>query len=182
MCSGNNPAHPCRCGPAVGTPAGTLCSRMLLPLKHAADIKAKTHDATTLTCHSHRCSPGGTIPPAPAAPRFASPQCPREGMAASSPGPPSPGPLPSQGRPGPFGSPPPRAHLPRRALDFYISSRFWKLMLAYALKSSLAWLLPRGWPGAFGGGCFPPGRAAPSAEGCRWWRRWLQSFTKSRSM
>lgn len=67
------------------------------------------------------------------------------------------------------------AHLPWLAPGSYISSRFWKLMLAYALESSLGWPLPRGWLGDLGcggGGGFPPDREAPSAAGCRWWWWW----------
>lgn len=61
------------------------------------------------------------------------------------------------------------AHLPWLAPGSYISSRFWKLMLAYALESSLGWPLPRGWLGDLGcggGGGFPPDREGPSAAGC----------------
>lgn len=148
-----------------GTRAGMLHSGTLLPLKHAA-VRPKV----------------STKPTQPVAARGTMPSAPARGKAPPGAAP-TPAPAPSLS-PRPFHSPsgaaprPAPAHLPRRASGSYISSRFWKLMLAYALRSSPQWPLPRCWPGGFGGsGCFA------SAGACGWWwRRWPQSLTKSRSM
>lgn len=118
-CFGSNPPPgPRRRGPAAGTPAGMPCSRLLRPLKHAADIKAKTLNATSLRCRGHRCPGCGTsrslpaggcrTPPArPAAPRHApragSPHGKESQGAAWGRGTRA-GPLPSERRPGPLNS------------------------------------------------------------------------------
>lgn len=152
-CFGSTP-QPVQVRVSCRTLARMLHSWTLLPLKHAAE------------------RPKGSTKPAQ--PEHAGPQpAGRHRHQQPRPQPPPRG--HSTPRAGPRPVPP---HLPRRASGSYISSRFWKLMLAYALRSSPQWPLPRCWPGGFGGsGCFA------SAGACGWWwRRWPQSLTKSRSM